>query len=189
MKSDNIYQFNLELNNGSILPLSELKGKVILIVNTAIHSPFVYFYPFMENLYRRFHRDGFEVVDVPSNQFQEQTPESDEEIDTYCRKEFKTTFLRCKKQDVAGENKSELFAYLIKKKKFKGFDPENLLTPVLNCREIKKGPDWMSNPEIRENFTFFFISRSGKVVKRFEATAQKEKIEACLVRLLDEIVL
>lgn len=189
MKNDNIYQFNLELNDGSILPLSELKGKVILIVNTAIHSPFIDFYPFMESLYRRFSSDGFEIIDIPSNQFQEQTPESDEEIGAYCRKEFKTTFLRCKKQDVAGENKSDLFAYLVKKKKFKGFDPENLLTPVLNCREIKKGPDWMNNPEIRENFTFFFINRGGKVVKRFEATAQKEKIEACLVRLLDEIVL
>lgn len=45
MKNDNIYQFNLELNNGLILPLSDLKGKVILIVNTAIHSPFIDFYP------------------------------------------------------------------------------------------------------------------------------------------------
>ena len=188
MKNDNIYQFNIELNNGSVFPLSELKGKVILIVNTAIHSPFVDFYPFLQNLYRRFHSDGFEIIDIPTNQFQEQTPETDAEIDDYCRNEFQTTFLRCKKQIVSGAGKSELFAYLIRKKKFMGFDSENLLTPVLNCREIKKGPDWMSNPEIRENFTFFFVSRSGKVVKRFEATAQKEKIEACLVRLLNEIV-
>ena len=189
MKTGNIYQFNLELNDGSVLSLSELKGKVILIVNTAIHSPFSDFYPFLENLYKRYHSEGFEIIDVPSNQFQEQAPETDEEIDAYCKKEFQTSFLRTKKQDVSGEGKSELFAYLIKKKKFKGFDSDNLLTPVLNCREIKKGPDWMDNPEIRENFTFFFISRSGKVVKRFEATAHKEKIEAYLVRLIDEISL
>lgn len=187
MKLADVYSFTIELNNHEILSMSSLKGKVIMIVNTALHSPFSDFYPFLESLYLRYHDEGFEIIDVPSNQFQNQAPESDEEIDAYCKREYKTSFLRAVKQDVAGENKSDLFSYLIKKKKFKGFDPTHLLTPVLNCREIKKGPDWMSNPEIRENFTFFFIDKTGKVARRLEATTSKEKIESTLVSLLDKV--
>lgn len=187
MKTDDVYSFNIELNNHEILSLSSLKGKVILVVNTALHSPFTSFYPFLESLYLRYHDEGFEIIDVPCNQFQNQTPESDDEINEYCKREFKTTFLRVVKQDVAGEGKSELYSYLIKKRKFKGFDPNHLLTPVLNCREIKKGPDWMSNPEVRENFTFFFIDKKGKVARRLEATTSKEKIESTLVSLLDKL--
>lgn len=187
MKTDNVYSFSIELNNHEVLSLSTLEGKVILIVNTALHSPFSDFYPFLESLYKRYSSNGLVIIDVPSNQFQNQTPETDEEIEEYIKREYQTTFLRAVKQDVSGETKSELFAYLIKKKKFKGFDSNHLLTPVLNCRDIKKGPEWMNSPEIRENFTFFLIDRQGKVSRRLEATVSHGKLESAVTQLLDKV--
>lgn len=188
MKKENVYSFSIELNNHEVLPLSTFEGKVIMIVNTALHSPFSDFYPFLESLYRRYSSEGLVIIDIPSNQLQCQTPENDDEIEEYCKREYQTTFLRAVKQDVTGESKSELFSYLIKKKKFKGFDCDHLLTPVLNCRDIKKGPEWMNSSEIRENFTFFLIDREGKVARRLEATVNRIKLESVVVQLLDKVV-
>lgn len=186
MEDDNIYSFTLPLIDGNELSLSSLKGKVILIVNTALHSPFTSFYPFLQNLYRRYRDRGFEIIDVPSNQFKEQSPETSEEIDAIIKRDYETTFLRVEKSSVIGEDMLPLYDYLTRKKKFAGFDSGSLLTPVLTAREIKRNPNWQKDRNIKENFTFFFIDRKGKVRKRFEPTTTKEKIEKYLQNLLME---
>ncbi len=186
MKEDNIYSFSVPLNDGTTLSLSALKGKVILIVNTALHSPFTSFYPFLQSLYRRFQDSGFEILDIPSNQFKEQSPESDEEIKEITEHDYETTFLRAKKSSVRGDDMLPLYGYLTKKKKFAGFDSSSLLAPVLAAKEIKRDANWLKDSNIKENFTFFFIDRNGKVRKRFEATADKNRIEKYLANLLIE---
>lgn len=182
----NIYSFEVKKTDGEMLSLKEYEGKILLIFNSATHSPFTDFYYTLESIYRRYNSFGFEILDFPCNQFKGQTPESDKEINEFLDKTYKTSFLRLAKCEVTGENAIPLFQFLVKKKKFAGFDKDNALTPVLYDRLIKEGPEALNSPGIKENFTFFFIDREGNVKKRMEATIKKEQLEKYLSYLIDK---
>ena len=89
-----IYDYKVEKQNGSFLDLSELKGKVILIVNTATKCGFTPQYEDLENLYEKYHDKGLEIIDIPCNQFKDQAPESDEEITKFCQLNYDIKFLK-----------------------------------------------------------------------------------------------
>lgn len=185
-KKPSLYDFEVLSLGGEKVSLSLLQGKILLIFNSAIHSSLASaFYPFLERIYLQHKRDGFEILDFPSNSFMGEAPESSKEIDEYCRKTFNTTFLRFEKIELTGENISPLFTYLCKAKRFEGFDKGNVLSPVLSIRYLKKGPGWEKEIGVKWNFTFFLVGRDGKVKKRLEATTSEEKIERSLLHLLD----
>jgi glutathione peroxidase len=184
-KKQSIYDFTIEDNKGNLIPLSLFKGKILLIVNSAIHCSFTPCYKELELTYRKYHSQGFEILDFPCNQFHGQAPESDEEINNFCISNYHTTFLRFKKVEVKGENANPLFTYLTKKKKFIGFDPANPLSGVIASIHIKEGPGWEKDNSIKWNFTKFLIDRKGKVVKRFEATAKAKDIDKAIERIID----
>ena len=79
-----IYDYSVQDAQGNDVPLKNYKGKVLLIVNTATHCGFTPHYREMEELYEKYHSNGFEIIDVPCNQFGEQAPGTDEEIDQCC---------------------------------------------------------------------------------------------------------
>ena len=179
----NIYDYKVEKPNGEYLNLKDLKGKVILIVNTATGCGFTPQYKELEEMYEKFHDKGLEIIDIPCNQFAGQTPGTDEEIHEFCTLKYKTKFEQMKKSDVNGENAIELFKYLKTQKGFKGFGngPKALAMSVM-LKSIDK--DYKNNPEIKWNFTKFLVDASGEVIARFAPTTSPLSIEKQIKQLL-----
>lgn len=178
-----IYDIKVERPDGSELALSDYKGKVMLIVNTATGCGFTPHYEPIEQMYEKYHEAGLEIIDVPCNQFAGQAPESDEEIHEFCALKYNTQFPQMKKSDVNGDTAIELFKYLKSQKGFEGFGkgPKALAMSAL-LKKIDK--DYKDNPEIKWNFTKFVVDRDGNVVARFEPTADMKKVEECVASLI-----
>lgn len=109
-----IYDFVVKNNKGEDVKLEKYKGKVLLIVNTATKCGFTPQYEGLEKLYEEYHEKGFEILDFPCNQFKNQAPENDQEIDSFCTLNFGTKFDRFQKIDVNGENEDPLYTFLKK---------------------------------------------------------------------------
>ena len=155
-----IYDFVVKNNKGEDVKLEKYKGKVLLIVNTATKCGFTPQYDGLEALFEKYHHDGFEILDFPCNQFANQAPENDQEIDSFCALNFGTKFDRFQKIDVNGENEDPLYTFL------------------------KKEEGGILGGKIKWNFTKFLIDSDGNVVKRFAPTTKPEKIEKDIERLL-----
>ena len=178
-----IYDYEVTSGKGESVKLSEFKGKVILIVNTATGCGFTPQYEPIEKLYKDYHEKGLEILDIPCNQFGAQASGSDEEIHEFCTMHYNTTFPQMKKSDVNGPNELPLYTYLKSQKGFEGFD-DHELKAVLENMFNAADPDWAKKPDIKWNFTKFIIDRSGTVVARFEPTADMAKVEECIKALL-----
>lgn len=182
--STNIYSFEVGAQEGKTLKLSELKGKVLLIVNTASKCGFTPQYTELEQLYKSYRENGFEILDFPCNQFGGQSPEDDAERTTFCKLNYGTTFPQLKKIEVNGDNASPLYEWLKAERGFEGFDEGHPLSEKLD--EILRGadPEYAQKPDIKWNFTKFLVDRNGKVVARFEPTADMKKVEKAIEALL-----
>lgn len=185
-KQDNksLYDFEVMKQGNTPFKLDVFKGKVVLIVNTASKCGFTPQYADLEALYAMYRENGFEILDIPCNQFGGQSPESDTETTQFCQLNYGTTFAQMKKAEVNGANELPLYTWLKSQQGFKGFDEGNSLTPVLDKLLREADPDYDKNADIKWNFTKFLIDREGNVVARFEPTADmklvKQKIEELL---------
>ncbi len=177
------YDYCIKTRKGEDLKLSDLKGKVVLVVNTATGCGFTPQYEPIEQLYRDYHDQGLEILDIPCNQFGGQAPGTDEEIHEFCTMHYNTTFPQMKKSDVNGENELPLYTYLKAQKGFEGFGPHPH-KELLEGMFAKADPDWASKSDIKWNFTKFVVDRDGNVVARFEPTADMSEVEACVKSLL-----
>ncbi len=178
-----IYDYIVPKTDGGELKLSELKGKVMLIINTATGCGFTPQYEAIESLYEKYHDKGLEVIDIPCNQFGHQTPGTDAEVHQFCQLHYKTQFSQMKKSDVNGENELPLYTYLKSQKGFKGFGKHKLAS-LLSEMLAKTDPDWDKKPDIKWNFTKFLVDKEGNVVERFEPTADMKEIEAKIAELI-----
>ena len=172
-----IYDFTITTGKGETLSLADYKGKVIMIVNTATGCGFTPQYAPIEQLYKDYHDQGLEILDIPCNQFGGQAPGTDDEIHEFCTVHFNTTFPQMKKADVNGETAIPLFKYLKEQKGFEGFGkgPKAL---AMSAMLKKLDKDYKNNPEIKWNFTKFLIDREGNVIGRFEPTMDMKKVAA-----------
>jgi glutathione peroxidase len=179
----NIYDYCVTDASGKEIPLSEYAGKVLLVVNTATGCGFTPQYKDLEAMYEKYHDRGFEIIDIPCNQFAGQTPGTDEEIHEFCTLHYNTKFPQMKKSDVNGENALPLYVYLKSMKGFEGFGkgPKAML---MNAMLKKADKDYKNNPDIKWNFTKFAVDRSGAVAARFEPTADMADVERCVAGLL-----
>lgn len=184
-KNMGFYDLSVTNVNGEEVKMSDYKGKVVMVVNTATGCGFTPHYEPMEAMYEKHHDAGFEIIDVPCNQFAGQTPGTDEEIHEFCTLKYNTQFPQMKKSDVNGENAIELFKFLKEQKGFEGFGkgPKALAMGVM-LKKIDK--DYKNNSEIKWNFTKFVINRKGEVVARFEPTADMNKVEKFVEQLISE---
>jgi len=144
------YGFTLKSWDGKEVKTSDFKGKVVLVVNTATRCGFTPQYERLEKLYKEYRDQGFELIDIPCNQFGAQAPGSDEEINTFCTSRYSTTFPRMTKCDVNGDNQIGLYKFL---------------------------KEQTNKADIRWNFTKFLVDRNGKVVKRFESGDSLDELE------------
>lgn len=156
-----IYDFTVKARDGSDVSLSEYKGKVLLIVNTATGCSFTPQYKGLQTLYDKYKDKGFEILDFPCNQFANQAPGNEEEIHTFCTGRFGIKFPQFAKIDVNGKNESPLYTYLKSQKK--GF----------------------FSSKIKWNFSKFLITKDGQVVERFAPTDTPEKIDSYIEKLLN----
>lgn len=156
----NIYDFTVKDGKGNDFSLSELKGKVALIVNTASKCGFTPQFDGLEKLYDSHKEQGLIILGFPCNQFGSQDPGSNEEIQGFCRLNYGVTFPMMSKIDVNGENEEPLYTWL----------------------KSEKGG--LLGSKIKWNFTKFLIDKEGNVVKRFAPTDKPEDIEKYIVELL-----
>ncbi|MBQ7594362.1 MAG: glutathione peroxidase [Synergistaceae bacterium] len=179
-----VYDYSVFTPKGEEVKLSAFTGKVLLIVNTATGCGFTPQYEQLEEMYRKYHDKGLEIIDIPCNQFGGQAPGSDDEIHEFCALHFNTTYDQFKKSEVNGENELPLYTFLKGQKGFEGFDKGHKLTPILEDMLGKADPDYAKKPAIKWNFTKFVVDRAGNVVKRFEPTADMKAVEDFVASLL-----
>ena len=164
-----VYDFKVKDMDGKEVSLSEYKGKVLLIVNTATKCGFTPQYEELQAMYDKFKDKGLVILDFPCNQFGEQAPGSIADIHEFCTSKYSTTFPQFDKVDVNGENESPLFAFLKSKQGFKGFgngEQAKFMDEMLK----KQDPDYASKSDVKWNFTKFLVDSKGNVVARFEPT-------------------
>ncbi|KAJ3554494.1 hypothetical protein NM688_g3081 [Phlebia brevispora] len=166
MSESPFYQLKAEQPGGKTFDFSELKGKVVLIVNVAskcyrVSSGFTPQYKGLEELYEKYKEKGFVILGFPCNQFGGQEPGTDEEIAQFCSLNHGVTFPLMKKSDVNGDNTNEVYKYLKEQK-----------SGLLGLTRIK----W--------NFEKFLVDREGKVVHRWASTTAPDSIDAAVEKLL-----
>lgn len=154
------YDLVVKDGEGKDISLSNYKGKVLLVVNTATECGFTPQYEGLQKLYDKYQSEGLEILDFPCNQFGNQAPGSDETINTFCEMKYHTTFKRFAKIEVNGENESPLYTYL---------------------KSQKKG---LLGSKIKWNFTKFLVDREGNLVNRFGSMTKPEDIEKDIQKLL-----
>lgn len=178
----NIYDFTVKAQDGREIALSDYKGKVLLVVNTATGCGFTPQYDELQNLYDAYKDAGLEILDFPCNQFGEQAPGSDEEIHSFCTGRYGITFPQFAKAEVNGEAAIPLYKWLTTETKFEGFGKSPMALMMSGIAK-KMDKDYKKNGNIKWNFTKFLIDREGNIVARFEPTDMEhleEKIKECL---------
>ena len=156
----NIYDFKANDYKGNKVDLSQYKGQVILVVNTATRCGFTPQYDGLEKLYEKYQEKGFVILDFPCNQFLAQAPGTGEDIHSACVLRFGTKFPQFEKIKVNGKDAHPLFVYL---------------TSQNEEGKIKK---------VKWNFTKFLIGRDGSFINRYEPTVKPEEIEEDIVKAL-----
>jgi len=149
-----VYDFSAKTIDGKARKLSDYKGKVLLVVNTASQCGFTPQYKGLEALYKKYKDKGFAVLGFPSNQFGQQEPGPESEIAEFCEMNYGVTFPMFSKVDVNGDAAHPLFKYLTSAKK-----------GLLGSEAIK----W--------NFTKFLVDKEGNVVERYAPMTKPEDLE------------
>ncbi|WP_319519298.1 glutathione peroxidase [uncultured Martelella sp.] len=149
-----IYDFSAKSIDGSTVDLSDYKGHVLLIVNTASECGFTPQYEGLEELYRKYREQAFSVLGFPCNQFGGQEPGDEAEIATFCKTQFSVDFPMFAKVDVNGDDAHPLFKFLKKER-----------------------PGFLGSGIIKWNFTKFLIGRDGEPIKRYAPTVKPEEIQ------------
>ena len=156
-----IYDFAVKDIHGKTVKLDAFKGKPLLIVNTASKCGFTPQYKGLEALYKKLHGKGLEILGFPCNQFGEQEPGDEAEIESFCEVNYGVTFPMFAKVDVNGDAAAPLYKFLKKEK-----------------------PGLLGSEAIKWNFTKFLVDRSGKVVERYAPNTEPAEIAGDIQKLL-----
>lgn len=148
-----VFDYTVKTSKGEDFPLSNYEGDVLLVVNTATKCGFASQFDDLESLHQTYQSDGLRVLGFPSNQFMNQEPTSDDEMESVCKLNFGVTFPLFAKTNVKGKDANPLFKHL---------------------KSEKKGT---IGEEIKWNFTKFLVDRNGHVVKRYAPQTKPSQIE------------
>ena len=158
---ETIYNFSVKDGSLKDISLCKYKEKIILIVNVASYCGLTYQYKGLENIYKKFKDNDFEIIGFPCNQFAFQEPGNNEEIKEFCDTNYGITFKIMDKIKVNGPKADPLFKFLKKQKS-----------------------GIAGTPQIKWNFTKFLINRDGMVVKRFGPKVEPKEIESSIQEIL-----
>tara|TARA_E500000331_G_scaffold315873_1_gene326164 strand:+ start:373 stop:924 length:552 start_codon:yes stop_codon:yes gene_type:complete len=155
--SKTLFDFKINTINGDELNLSTYKGKTVLIVNVASNCGFTKQYDDLQNLYDIYSKKGLVILGIPSNQFGNQEPGSEDEIKDFCKTNFNITFPMTSKYDVKGENAHPIFLWA--KKSF-----GNSTVPKWNFHKILVN----KHGKIVDTFASFTNPKSNKIIKKID---------------------
>lgn len=180
----NVFDYIVKTARQEDVSLRDYRGNYLLIVNTASKCGFTPQYEELEALYQKFKDRNFLILGFPCNQFKNQEPESDEQIQAFCKATYGVTFPVFAKIDVNGPHANPLYQYLKAQIPFGGFDLQHPIGKKLD--EILSADDknYQSGNDIKWNFTKFLVSPDGTVRKRYEPTTPMSAIEKDLSQLL-----
>ncbi len=156
----NLYDFKVLNIDKKEVSLSDYKGKVVLIVNTASKCGLTYQYEGLEKMYKELKDKDFVVLGFPCNQFMGQEPGTNDDIKEFCSLTYDVTFPLFDKVDVNGSKQHPLFKWL------------KSHTKSLLKRNVK----W--------NFTKFLVDKNGEFVQRYEPTTKPEEFKQDIIKLL-----
>lgn len=154
------YDLSVLTPAGKKLEMADLKGKAVLVVNTATKCGLAPQFDGLEELHQKYGEKGLVVLGFPCNQFRDQEPEKNDTMEQACKVNFGVTFQLTEKVEVNGSNTHPIFKYL-----------KNELGGFLGSK-------------IKWNFTKFLIDPNGKPYKRYAPITKPEKIEKDIVKLL-----
>jgi glutathione peroxidase len=139
--------------DGTPLSFAELKGQVLLIVNTASACGFTPQFEGLEALHKTYASQGLAVIGFPCNQFGAQDPGSNVEIGAFCQRNYGVSFAMMEKVDVNGDNAHPLFKWL-----------------------KAEAPGVLGSEAIKWNFTKFLVGKDGRVLKRYASMDAPPKL-------------
>ena len=145
MKPDTIYKFKVTSLDGGTIDFSAFKGKKILVVNTASKCGFTPQYAQLEELYKA-HSDKLVIVGFPANNFGSQEPGSNEDIKSFCTKNYGVTFPMAAKVSVKGDDIAPIYKWLTEKSK-----------------------NGVMDADIKWNFTKFLLDENGVLITKFDS--------------------
>lgn len=177
-----LYDIPIERADGSTTTLAEHTGKVMLIVNVASKCGLTTQYEGLEELHRSYGKDGLVVLGFPANDFANQEPGTNEEIQEFCRLTYGVDFPVFGKITVTGPDKHPLYKELTEEKQDAEFRPDSTLRDVLVARRGHVP----ARGEVTWNFEKFLVGRDGKVAERFgpDTVPQDERITGAIRELL-----
>ncbi len=139
-----LYDFSVLTQDQQQKPLSDYRGKVLLIVNTASYCGFTPQYRQLQQLYEQFSSQAFDILAFPCNQFGSQEPNSDPEIAEFCQTQFHVSFPVFAKIAVNGDQAAPVYDYL-----------------------TQQCPGLLGVKRIHWNFTKFLVDKNGIPIKRY----------------------
>jgi glutathione peroxidase len=142
MKKETIYQFKVEDLSGDSFDFSTLKGKKILVVNTASECGLTPQYEQLQAIYEKYKDKNFVIVGFPANNFGAQEPGSNQQIATFCQKNYGVTFPMMAKISVKGSDKHPVYQFLTQKAK-----------------------NGLEDSEVQWNFQKYLINEKGELAK------------------------
>jgi glutathione peroxidase len=150
-----LHDFTARQIDGQELALSTLKGRVVLVVNTASACGFTPQFAGLQQLHERYGERGLSVIGFPCNQFGGQDPGADEQILGFCQKNYGVSFAMMSKVEVNGPGAHPLFQWL-----------------------TRSAPGILGTQAIKWNFTKFLIGKDGQVIKRYGSMDKPESLQA-----------
>lgn len=156
-----IYDFEVKTISGEIISMNTFKNKVLLIVNVASKCGFTNQYEGLERLYEKYKDQGLVILGFPCNQFMNQEPLSEEDIQSFCSLNYGVTFPMFAKIDVNGDQAHPLYKFL---------------------KEAQKG--LLGIEAIKWNFTKFLVDKNGVIVNRFAPATKPESLEVDILLYL-----
>ena len=173
--------FTIKRLNGEAGELGQYEGQVVLVVNVASECGFTPQYEGLEALYQKYKDRGFVILGFPCNQFGEQEPGSEEEIEAFCQRNYSVTFPLFEKIDVNGPDAHPLYAWL------KAQQPDEFIDVPEDHKYYSFFKDYHGGDygnEISWNFNKFLLNREGKVVGRYASPTTPEELEPKIEDLL-----
>ncbi len=155
-----IYDIVVKDKNNNEVSMDKYKGKTLLVVNTASKCGFTDQFGGLEELYREYKDQNFEIIGFPCDQFKKQEFGDINETVEFCQMNYGVTFEIMAKVDVNGENQDSLFKYLKSEK-------TGLITE-----------------DIKWNFTKFLIDKEGNVVKRYAPKTKPKSFAKDIAEIL-----
>lgn len=160
-KKESIHQFKVKDINGKSFEFSSLKGKKVMIVNTASKCGLTPQYEKLEDLYQKYKNNNFIIIGFPANNFMGQEPGSDQEISTFCQKNYGVSFPMMSKISVKGKDMHPVYQFLTQKAK-----------------------NGLEDNDVQWNFQKYLIDEEGHLVKVISPRTQPD--DASIIQWIEK---